>query len=543
MDNNKIYRSDFLVIGSGIGGLLSAIKLSELGKVNLITKDLITTSNSYYAQGGIASVYSDEDSFDDHINDTIKAGDYLCDRKIVEMVIKNGPSVISEFLNLGVKFDKTNKGFKLGLEGGHSHRRILHRYDYTGKEIVNTLIKNIISNKNIQVFEYHQVVDLILKFHPLETKPSKNIVLGAYVLDIRKNKINSFLSAVTILATGGSGKVYLYTSNPHTATGDGYAMGYKAGLNLVNMEFVQFHPTCLYHPKAQNFLISEAMRGEGALLKLKNGQRFMHKYSKMGELAPRDIVSRAIATEMKRTGDDCVYLDISFKPSSFIKKRFPYIYKTCLKYQIDITKEMIPVVPAAHFFCGGIKVDEFARTEIKNLYAVGEVSHTGLHGANRLASNSLLEASVFAIRSYLSIKEDRFEIPKKLNEKHIIWDYYDTKKSREDIIISQNWNEIRTLMINYVGIVRSTERLKKAHKKISLILEEIDYYYKKYKPTRDFIELRNIAITGLAIIKSSLVRKESRGSFYNEDYPKKLKEKKWTFFNRYISNAFLKSYE
>ena len=543
MVDNKIYKSDFLVIGSGIGGLLCALKLSEIGKVNLITKDSINISNSYYAQGGIASVYSKNDSFESHINDTIKAGDYLCDKKIVKMVIENGPTVIKEFLKLGVKFDRTKKGFKLGLEGGHSQRRILHRYDYTGKEIVITLIKNIISNKNIKVFEYHQVVDFILKHHPSVTKPSGNKVLGAYVLDIKKNKINSFLSGITVLASGGGGKVYLYTSNPHTATGDGYAIAYKAGLDLVNMEFIQFHPTCLYHPQAQNFLISEALRGEGALLKLKNGKRFMHKYSKMAELAPRDIVSRAIAMEIKKSGDDCVYLDISFKPIVFIKKRFPYIYKTCLKYGIDITKEMIPVVPAAHFFCGGIKVDEFGKTEINNLYAIGEVSHTGLHGANRLASNSLLETSVFAIRTYIAVKESSIEVPSKIQEKHIIWDYYDTKKSKEDIIISQNWNEIRSLMTNYVGIVRSTERLKKAYKKISLILEEIDYYYQKYKPNRDFIELRNIAISSLIIIKSSLQRKESRGSFYNEDYPQKLKKRTWTFYNRYLTNAITKTYE
>ena len=346
-----------------------------------------------------------------------------------------------------------------------------------------------------------------------------------------------------VVASGGGGKVYLYTSNPHSATGDGYAIGYKTGLNLINMEFIQFHPTCLYHPEAQNFLISEAMRGEGAVLKLKNGKRFMHKYSKMGELAPRDIVSRAIANEMKKTGDDFVYLDISFKPASFIKKRFPYIYKKCLRYQIDITKQPIPVVPAAHFFCGGIEVDEFSKTAIDNLYAVGEVSHTGLHGANRLASNSLLEASVFALRAYSSIKESKIEVPRKIREKHILWDYYNTKKSREDIIISQNWNEIRTLMINYVGIVRSRERLKKAYKKMSLILEEIDYYYRRYKPNRDFIELRNIALTGMLIIKSSLSRKESRGSFYLEDHPYKLPSKTWTFVNRYTEDAYQKAYE
>jgi len=537
MEDKKIYKSEFLVIGSGIAGLFCAIKLSEIGKVNLITKEKIDISNSVYAQGGIAAVFDERDDFENHIKDTLKTGGGLSKKKIVEMTVKKAPLIIEELINLGVKFDKSGNKFELGLEGGHSFRRILHRYDYTGREIIDSLIKRVKENKNIRLFENHQMIDLILEFHPQKTKPEKNKALGAYVLNARTNIINSFLASKIIIATGGAGKTYLYTSNPHTATGDGFAIGYKSGLNLVNMEFVQFHPTCLYHHKAQNFLISEALRGEGAVLKTIKGKRFMPYYSAMKELAPRDIVSQAIANELKKNGDDFVYLDISFKSPDFIKKRFPYIYKTCLKYSIDITKEPIPVVPAAHFFCGGIEVDENSKTSIKNLYAVGEVSHTGLHGANRLASNSLLEASVFAYQAYLSIKNDRIEIPNTQKGKHILWNYLKTQKSEEDVIISQNWDEIRTLTTNYAGIIRSTQRLIKAKKKINLIFEEINYYYNKYKPNKNFIELRNIAFVSKAIIESSLLRQESRGAYYNEDFPKKSKAIYESVFNRYLENA------
>lgn len=537
MKDRKVYKSDFLVVGSGIGGLFAAIKLAELGKVNLITKDLINISNSVYAQGGIAAVLDKEDNFQNHIQDTLKTGRGLCNEKIVEMVIRKAPLIIEEFINLGVRFNKKGNRFDLGLEGGHSFRRILHHYDYTGREIVEKLIASIRDNKNIVIFENHQIVDLILESHPKNTKPQNNKVLGAYVLDIKTNIINSFIAAKVILATGGAGKTYLYTSNPHTATGDGFAIAFKSGLNLINMEFVQFHPTCLYHHKAQNFLISEAVRGEGGILKLKNGKRFMQYYSKMKELAPRDIVSRAIANELKKTGDDFVYLDISFKPPDFIKKRFPYIYKTCLKYQIDITRQPIPVVPAAHFFCGGIEVDEYGKTQIKNLYAIGEVSHTAMHGANRLASNSLLEASVFAYQTYISIKDDRIEIPQGKKERAILWNYLKTRRSDEDVIISQNWDEIRAIATNYAGIIRKRHRLLKAKKKIDIILEEIDYYYKKYKPNKDFIELRSIAFVAKAIIESSLVRKESRGVFFNEDFPEESKNLFYTIYNRYLDSA------
>ncbi len=533
MKNRKIYKSEFLVIGSGLAGLFVSLKLSKIGRVYIITKDKIDISNSIYAQGGMAAVMDKRDSFENHIKDTIKTGKDLSKRKIVELVVKTAPYIIEELTSLGVKFNKKGNKYDLGLEGGHSFRRILHHYDYTGKEIINSLIKRVKENKNITVFEYHQVVDLICESHPKEVKPSNNTVIGAYVLNTQTNEILSFISSKIIIATGGAGKTFLYTSNPNTATGDGYAFAYKVGLNLVNMEFVQFHPTCLYHPQAQNFLISEAVRGEGAILKTIKGKRFMPEYSKMAELAPRDIVSRAIANELKKTGDDYVLLDISFKPSSFIKKRFPYIYKTCLSYGIDITKGPIPVVPAAHFFCGGVEVDEYSKTQIKNLYAIGEVSYTGLHGANRLASNSLLEAAVFAYRAFLSIKEDRIKIPEKNSNIPILWNYLETKKSEEDIIITQNWDEIRKLMANYSGIIRSTERLTKAKKKLELIMEEIDYYYSKYRPIRDFVELRNIAIVAKAIVMSALLRNESRGTHYNEDFPYEGKELYETIYNRY----------
>lgn len=531
MKTNKIYKSDFLVIGSGLAGLLSAIELSNLGSVNLITKDELELSNSSYAQGGIAAALGKDDSFDSHIKDTLKAGDGLCNEKVVKEIITYAPYAIEKLIKLGVEFNKTRNGFELGLEGGHSKRRILHYYDFTGKKIIDVLIKNIKSNKKVNLFEYSTAVDLILKYHPKYTKPTRNEALGVYVLD-KKGVINSFLAGKIILATGGAGKTYLYTSNPHTATGDGFAMAFKAGLDLVNMEFIQFHPTCLYHHKAQNFLISEALRGEGALLKLRNGELFMHKYSPLKELAPRDIVARAIANELKRTGDEYVYLDISFKDPDFIKRRFPNIYKTCLSYGIDITKEPIPVVPAAHFFCGGVKCEVNGATEIKNLFVCGEVAHTGLHGANRLASNSLLEASVMALKLTDYVSNDRIVIPNKY-EKHYLWDYCKTSSSNEDVIITQNWDEIRLLTTNYAGIVRSDERLRKASKKLNLILEEILYYYKRYRPNKNFIELRNIALVSKMIIESSLNRKESRGLYYNENHPHKLKKAKNTSINRY----------
>ncbi len=534
MKDKRIYKSDFLIVGSGIAGLLTALKLSEnsLAKIIILTKDRLDVSNSVYAQGGIAAAIGKDDSFEDHIKDTLKTGDGLSKENVVRQIITTAPVVIKELLKLGVKFNKKRGNFDFGLEGGHSKRRILHYYDFTGRAIIETLIKHVRARKNIMIFENFTAIDLILRYHPAQCPPQKNEALGVYALDNSKSLIFSFLASKTFIATGGAGKTYFYTSNPHTATGDGFAMCYKAGLDMVNMEFVQFHPTCLFHPQAQNFLISEAVRGEGGILMLKNGERFMHKYSAMKELAPRDVVARAIATELKKNGDDYVLLDISFKPASFIKKRFPYIYKTCLYYGIDITKQPIPVVPAAHFFCGGVKTDVFGKTELKNLFVCGEVAHTALHGANRLASNSLLEASVMALKSSELALSDRVLIPSK-TEKHYLWDYGKTIRSEEDIIISQNWNEIRLITNSYAGIVRSDERLIKARKKLKLIIDEILYYYKRYRPTRDFVELRNIALVAKIIVESSLLRKESRGLYFNEDHPEKSKHSKDTILNRY----------
>jgi len=526
----EINKSDFLVIGSGLGGLFCALKLSKIGKVNIITKKNIFDSNSTYAQGGIAATLDGD--FESHIKDTMEAGAYLSDKKVVEMVINSSSDIVKELISLGVNFDKKENGFSLGLEGGHRKRRILHAHDRTGKEIIDKLISRCKNDKNIKIFENHQAIDLILENHPKFSMPKNNKCMGIYAYNLKKNAIETFIAAKTILATGGAGKIYLYTSNPDTATGDGMAMGYKAGLNLINMEFVQFHPTCLYHPQARNFLISEALRGEGAILKDAQGKRFMPRYSKLKELAPRDIVARSIDFELKKSGNDFVYLDISFKNPNFIKKRFPYIYKNCLKYGIDITKQPIPVVPAAHFFCGGIEVDINGKTEIKNLYAIGEVSYTGLHGANRLASNSLLEAAVFAKRAYENIKDDENKIINNI-PRYYIWDYKKTRNSNEEVIITHNWNEIRNLMSNYVGIVRNNERLLKAKKRIDIIMEEIEYYYNKYKPNKDFVELRNIAIVSKIVINSCLKRKESRGLHYNEDYLFTSKNKKNTIINRY----------
>ncbi|MEW5951732.1 MAG: L-aspartate oxidase [Elusimicrobiota bacterium] len=530
----KIIKTDFLVIGTGLAGLLSAIKLSQKGKVILLAKKSVFDSNSSLAQGGLAAVTNKDGDFESHIKDTLKAGAGLCDKKITEITVKSAPEAVEELSKLGVNFDKNGTAYSLGLEGGHSDRRILHWADRTGYAIVSALAKKASSIKNIKIFENYYAVDFILENHPKFNKPQSNSCRGVYAYNAKANTIDSFLAGKTFLATGGAGKAYLYTSNPDCATGDGFAMSWKAGLNLKNMEFVQFHPTCLYSPQARNFLISEALRGEGAVLLTKDGKRFMRNYSSRGELSPRDVVARAIDCELKKSGEDYVLLDISFKSKDFIKKRFPYIYQNCLKYGINPAKEPIPVVPAAHFFCGGVEVNENSLTNLKNLYALGEVSCTGLHGANRLASNSLLEAAVFAIRAAKTARQDYAFSSSIKNPKHYIWDYGKTGHSAEEVIITQNWKEIRTLMWNYVGIVRNEERLLKAEKRMKVITEEIEYYYNKYRPNKNFVELRNIAITASAVIKSCLMRKESRGLHYNEDYPGKADKPKNTVINRYL---------
>ena len=512
-----IHKYDFLVIGSGAAGLLAAHRLAASGRVAVLTKRSPEISNSNLAQGGIAAVTSAEDNFDLHIADTLRTGAGLSDPKIVRMTITEAPARIQELVALGARFSLKNGGFELGLEGGHSRRRVLHAADATGREIERALLEACKADKNITFFPYFSAVDLILKGRPSRTRPEKNTCLGAYALEESTGKVHSFLASTTILASGGAGKVYKYTTNPDVATGDGMAMAYRAGLGLVNMEFVQFHPTCLYHPQEKSFLISEALRGEGGILRGEGGEAFMKNYSKYQELAPRDVVARAIDSELKRTGAECVYLDMTHLKAAFLKKRFPNIYAKCLGLGIDITRKPIPVVPAAHFFCGGVKVDEFGRTSMPGLYAIGEVSHTGLHGANRLASNSLLEACVFSHRAVEAIKAEP-RLRREAKPPH--WTTGNARPPDEAVIITHNWDEIRTLMWNYVGIVRSDKRLARASARVKIISEEIVKYYWDFFLTRDLLELRNIACLADVIIRSARRRKESRGLHYTVDYPR-----------------------
>ncbi len=515
-------KSDFLVIGTGIAGLNFALKAALSGSVTLITKRAINESATFYAQGGIASVSSKEDTFESHINDTIEAGAGLCKKSVVDMVVKEAPAMIQELIGYGVKFTKrTSNGdveLDLGKEGGHSKRRIVHAEDLTGKAVEEALVNAVRANKNIAVYENHIAINLIShsKFvEPIE----EDAVWGAYALDKNTGRIHTFLARATILATGGAGKVYLYTSNPDVATGDGIAMAYRIGVPIVNMEFIQFHPTCLYHPEAKSFLISEALRGEGGILRLKKGESFMKKHHPMAELAPRDIVARAIDFELKKSGDECVYLDMTHRPAKFLKERFPNIYRKCLDFGIDITSMPMPVVPAAHYTCGGVGTDDYGRTSVKRLYAIGETACTGLHGANRLASNSLLESLVFAERASASAKEITIgadEIPPIPP-----WETRGAVISDEAVVISQTWDEIRRFMWNYVGIVRSDRRLERAKRRIDLVKNEINEYYWDFTVTGDLIELRNIATVADLIIRSATLRKESRGLHFNIDYPER----------------------
>jgi len=517
--------TDFLVLGSGMAGLSFAIKAADLGTVAIVTKKEKSDSNTNLAQGGIAAVFDKNDRFEFHINDTLVCGAGLCKEEVVRFVITDGPERIKELMQWGVEFTKANNGntshYDLGREGGHSMRRVLHAKDLTGQEIERALHEKASLKRNIKIYENHIGIDLILESTiPGRIKGPQGKCLGAYILDTEHNEIHTFKSKFTVLATGGAGKVYLITTNPDIATGDGIAMAYRAGAIIANMEFIQFHPTCLYHPDAKSYLISEAVRGEGGVLRLKSGATFMEKYHPMMSLAPRDIVAKAIDTELKKSGDEYVLLDITHKDRAFIISRFPNIYNKCLEFCIDITKDPIPVVPAAHYQCGGVLVDHFGETNIERLFACGEVSCTGLHGANRLASNSLLEAVIYAHRSFIkiseilhSIKDEPISIP--------AWDPRGATESDESIVVAHNWDEVRRFMWNYVGIVRSNKRLERAYRRIDLISHEIDEYYRNFIITRDLIELRNIATVAKLIIQCAMMRKESRGLHYNIDYPEK----------------------
>ncbi len=513
--------SDFLVIGGGIAGLLFAIKASEIGTVTVLTKAASTEANTAYAQGGIASVWSFDDSFESHVDDTLRAGAGLCNRAAVEAIVRDGPSVVRELIDLGTRFTRVEAGgedeYDLGQEGGHSHRRVLHAQDLTGREIMRALNEAAMARPNIRMLENHVAIDLLVE---KDGGTRRGACWGVYALEKTTMAVRKIVARATVLAPGGAGKVYLYPTNPDIASGDGVAMAYRAGAPIGNMEFYQFHPTCLYHPEARSFLISEALRGEGAILRLPDGTPFMKQYHPDAELAPRDVVARAIDAEMKRRGLDCVYLDLSHRPADYIRERFPNIYKRCLSYGFDLTAAPIPVVPAAHYMCGGVVTDLTAQTSIPRLYAAGEVAMTGLHGANRLASNSLLEAAVMGRRAFASVAEllrnDR-TAPPEFPE----WDPGNAIESEQRVLITQSWEEIRRLMWNYVGIVRSDLRLERALRRLRMLDEEIHGYYWDHRIDSDLIELRNLVAVGELIVRSAMRRKESRGLHYTIDYPER----------------------
>jgi L-aspartate oxidase len=512
---------DFLVLGSGIAGLSFALKVAPHGRVAIVTKKNKAESNTNYAQGGVAAVTSKEDSCEMHVRDTLAAGAGLCQERVVRTIVEEGPPRVQELIQLGMQFsereaDSANgvRELDLGREGGHSKRRILHAKDVTGREIERALLAAVARQPNIEIFENHFAIDLISS--QKLGYVGENRCLGVYVLDKNSGRVGTFVAPITLLATGGCGKVYLYTTNPDIATGDGVAMAFRAGAAVANMEFIQFHPTCLYHPKAKSFLISEAVRGEGGVLKTIEGREFMDDYHPLKSLAPRDVVARAIDSEMKQSGADHVLLDITHKPAQFVRDRFPNIYQNCRRYGLDITREPIPVVPAAHYQCGGVMTNVDGETELAGLYAVGEVACTGLHGANRLASNSLLEALVCAHRAAQRALAsqpgpDRFNIP--------LWHSGNANNPDEMVVVSHNWDEIRRCMWDYVGIVRTNKRLQRAHKRIRNLQEEIHQYYWDFIVTADLLELRNIATVAELIVRSALERPESRGLNYNLDYP------------------------
>ncbi len=507
---------DVLIIGSGAAGLTLALSLAAHARVAVLSKGEVNEGSTWFAQGGIAAVLDDADSIEAHVSDTLNAGGGLCHEDSVRFTVERSKTAIQWLIDQGVSFTRQQDGddYHLTKEGGHSHRRIIHSADATGREVHTTLIDKVLEHPNIDIFEHYIAVDLITQATPNSRKLRCS---GAYIHNLLADRVEAFHAKSVVLATGGASKVYLYTSNPDSASGDGIAMAWRAGCRVANMEFNQFHPTCLYHPKAGSFLVTEALRGEGAHLKLPDGERFMHRFDERKELAPRDIVARAIDHEMKRLGSDCLYLDISHKPEAFIAEHFPTIKARCQEFGIDISQEPIPVVPAAHYTCGGVVVDHHGRTDLDQLYAIGETSFTGLHGANRMASNSLLECIVYAQSAAESIvaELDNIEEP----QPAVPWDASRVTNSDEDVVISHNWDELRRFMWDYVGIVRTRKRLERATHRIKLLQKEIQEYYSNYKVTNDLIELRNLATVAELIIRSAMQRKESRGLHYSLDYP------------------------
>ena len=508
---------DVLIIGSGLAGLTLALKVASDKKVCLVSKRGINDSSSNWAQGGIAAVLASDDSIEAHIQDTLTAGAGLCDAEVTRLVVERSRETVEWLIDEGVPFtrEEDDSGFHLTREGGHSHRRIIHAADATGHAVQKTLAEKVQQHPNIDLMEDHIAVDLITA---RKVGIEGGECLGAYVLDNTSGKVLTIGAQHTVLATGGTGKVYLYTTNPDVATGDGIAMAWRAGCRVANMEFIQFHPTCLYHPLAKSFLITEAVRGEGGILKLPDGTRFMQEHDERAELAPRDIVARAIDFEMKKRGIDCVYLDISHQPADFVLSHFPTIYRRCMELGIDITKEAIPVVPAAHYSCGGIMTDHAGRTDLPGLYAIGETACTGLHGANRLASNSLLECLVFG----QAAAEDILAQPPKTIPELPYWDESRVTDADEEIIITHNWNELRRFMWNYVGIVRTNKRLARALHRIHMLRDEVHEFYSNFRISNDLIELRNLLQVAELIVKSAMERHESRGLHYSKDYPEML---------------------
>ncbi len=524
---NQQFQHDVLVIGSGAAGLSLALNLPSDLRIAVLSKGDLANGSTYWAQGGVAAVLDDTDTVQSHVEDTLNAGGGLCHEDAVRFTVEHSREAIQWLIDQGVPFTRDEEAsvddggfeFHLTREGGHSHRRIIHAADATGAAIFTTLLEQARQRPNIKLLEQRVAVDLITE-RRLGLDGER--CLGAYVLNRTTGEVDTCGARFTVLATGGAAKVYLYTSNPDGACGDGIAMAWRAGCRVANLEFNQFHPTCLYHPQAKSFLITEALRGEGALLKLPNGERFMPRFDPRAELAPRDIVARAIDHEMKRLGVDCVYLDISHKPADFVKSHFPTVYERCLTFGIDITRQPIPVVPAAHYTCGGVMIDQDGRTDVPGLYAIGETSFTGLHGANRMASNSLLECFVYGRSAAADIvaQLDQVAMPQSLP----CWDASQVTDSDEDVIIAHNWDELRRFMWDYVGIVRTNKRLQRAEHRVRLLLDEIDEFYSNYKVSRDLIELRNLAQVAELMIHSAMQRKESRGLHYTLDYPGLLDE-------------------